>query len=334
MEEELKKIIFLNIGLMENYKGLKNDSIVGGGSYVNKNKYGHEMFNFLPYENYMYGFVETGHYEGIRKSIRIENLGAKKKENFIDDVLVIWVSPNKSQKASFIVGWYNNATIYRNEKPAPKNSNRLYKGEECNYFIKTKKENATLLKIDERNFKIPRARPDGIGWMGQSNIWYANKKTDFKQKVSDFVNNYNIQKTMQYDQQKEERNRQLDPYKRQKIEKIAIEKTVEYYKKLGYMVDSVEKDNLGWDLEASINSKLLKIEVKGLSQEKISIELTPNEYEKMKGEKENYRISVVTNALDTPVLTIFLFSPENRKWEDDNGNELKIIESISARMRV
>jgi hypothetical protein len=49
---------------------------------------------------------------------------------------------------------------------------------------------------------------------------------------------------------------------------------------------------MGWDLEAILPDKLLKIEVKGLSQEEILIELTPNEYDKMKKYKDNYRAHV------------------------------------------
>jgi hypothetical protein len=46
-----------------------------------------------------------------------------------------------------------------------------------------------------------------------------------------------------------------------------VVKTDAYYTQLGYVVDSVEKDNKGWDLEAvhPILSEHLKLEVKGLS---------------------------------------------------------------------
>ncbi len=53
----MTKIILLNIGWMKYYQGrLDSDPIVGGGSHVAKHRYGHEIFNFLPWEGRMYGF--------------------------------------------------------------------------------------------------------------------------------------------------------------------------------------------------------------------------------------------------------------------------------------
>lgn len=321
----MEKMIFLNVGWMKNYKGLKSDKIVGGGSFVQEHGYGHEIFNFLPYNGYMYGYVQP-----ISEKIRINRLGASEQDQSVDGVLAVWVSKSPSSGV-FIVGWYKNATVYRDRQPAPKNSNRKYKRENLGYYIKAKAEDCTRLPIDKRVLKIPR----GKGGMGQSNVWYADQSghTRFKQNVLDFINEGKISKNHEPTKTKNGKVWQPDPYKRQKIEKIAIKMTTTHYGDLGYVVDSVEKDNAGWDLEATMNDKTLKLEVKGLSREEILIELTPNEYEKMKKYKDNYRICVVTNALSKrTLLTIFSFSPENGKWEDDMGNELKITEIVSAMM--
>ena len=84
------------------------------------------------------------------------------------------------------------------------------------------------------------------------------------------------------------------------MERSAIELTMDYFeKKLTYDVRSVEKDSLGWDLSAKhrVAGELVQVEVKGLSGNQIAVELTPNEYKKMKKHKKTYRICVVTNAL-------------------------------------
>ena len=81
--------------------------------------------------------------------------------------------------------------------------------------------------------------------------------------------------------------------------------------------------------------RLLKLEVKGLSQEEILTELTPNEYKQMKEYKDDYRICVVTKTLSkSPRLSIFSFSPENGRWEDEKGRHLKIREIKSARLNL
>jgi hypothetical protein len=175
----MQKMIFLNVGWMKDYKGLENDKITSGGAYVQEHGYGHEIFNFLPYNGYMYGYVQPN------GKIRIDRLGASKQDESVDDVLAVWVS-RSPMGGTFIVGWYKNATVYRNLQSAPENSNRKYKEEELGYFIKAKKENCTLLSMDKRVFKIPR----GEGGMGQSNIWFADKPEhiSFKQDVLDFIN--------------------------------------------------------------------------------------------------------------------------------------------------
>jgi hypothetical protein len=46
----MEKVIFFNVGWMERYQGNpEQESIKGGGKFVDKNGYGYEMFNFLPF---------------------------------------------------------------------------------------------------------------------------------------------------------------------------------------------------------------------------------------------------------------------------------------------
>lgn len=321
-----KEIIFLNIGWMENYQGNDGvDKIEGGGSYVQENKFGHEVYNFLPHDGFVYGFVQTPR----SSTFHIERLGADIKDNSIDDVLAVWVA-NRPKVGSVIVGWYKNATLFR-EYQYSDNLNRNFKDEKVGYNVKAKIEDATLLPKDERVFHIKR----GKGGMGQSNVWYASQESneDFKKEVLEYVYN-NILPLNDENKRKKTISRQVDTYKRQKIEVTAINHTIKYYEKYGYTVESKEKDNLGWDLEASLDNIKLKIEVKGLSQENVAIELTPNEYKKMNKFKENYRISVVTNALKKPTLKLFSFNDEEGIWQDKNGNKLEIEEKISARCYV
>lgn len=126
---------------------------------------------------------------------------------------------------------------------------------------------------------------------------------------------------------------QPDPIERQKIEQAAIKLVTKHFHALGYMVDSVQRDNVGWDLEAISEDEILRIEVKGLSQEKPLIELTPNEYDKMKKHKESYRIAIVLNALgNNPFLKILSFSPRSAKWEDEKGNPASLRKKVGVRI--
>lgn len=63
---------------------------------------------------------------------------------------------------------------------------------------------------------------------------------------------------------------------------------------------SVEKENLGWDLEAVKGKESLRIEVKGLASEEVYAHISPNEYSKMKSkDNADYRLCIVTDTLNT-----------------------------------
>jgi hypothetical protein len=327
----MQKIIFFNTGWMKDYKGLNSsDKIKGGGRSVDDGGFGHEIMNFAPHKGQMYGYVESRN-----GAINLERLfvGAGNK---VEHVLVIWIASSPG-KGSVIVGWYKDATVYRNHKSAPIGSRRVYKGEKLGYYVKAKQSNCKLLPIDERVFKILRQKK---GWLGQSNVWYADTESSnilkFKQEVIEYVlKGKNIRQVPEV-KKKNFVYRQIDPVKRKKIETNAVRIVTNYYKRLGYVVSSVEKDNVGWDLEAYFGeSETLYLEVKGLSGREVCIELTPNEYSKVldKNLRNKYRICVVVNAENLKSKPhIFYWSPEVKNWSDDNGNILLIKERLGANM--
>ena len=319
-------MLFLNVGWMRKYRGLDDDTIIGGGSYIRDTGYGHEIFNFASFNGYMYGYVQ------VKGSINITRLGGRKTDEAISGILAIWVARDLSG-GTFIIGWYKNATVHRDPQPSPEGSNRVFNGESLGFRIKAKVESCKLLNLDQRTFQIPRRVRGG---MGQANIWYADQPSNvpFREDVWKFINEGELS-----DQWKRHpklgQPRQPDAHRRKLVEKIAVEKTINYYEKLGYIVNSVERDNVGWDLEASNGGRKLRLEVKGLSHSELLIELTPNEYDNMQKHQHSYRICVVTDTLKkNPLLRVFSYSPESHNWEDDEDNQLSITEIIGARMNL
>ncbi len=176
--------LFCNVGWMKYYQGQNdNDKIGGGGSYVDREGHGFEVCNFAPYENQIYGYVQppsgrlgeniksgTDEYFS-RSKININRLGAKKNDVFIENVNVIWTATH-SDRGRVIVGWYKNATVYReyqkfDQAPPGHKTNNI-----DGYRIVAEKSNYKLLPIEQRNIQIPKGVKGG---MGQSNIWYADK---------------------------------------------------------------------------------------------------------------------------------------------------------------
>ena len=52
-------VVFLRVGWMVHYKGITGgDTISSGGAYVDKHGFGHEIFNYQPYQSMVYGYAQ------------------------------------------------------------------------------------------------------------------------------------------------------------------------------------------------------------------------------------------------------------------------------------
>lgn len=112
------RVIFCNVAWMEHYQGEIVENPKSGGN--NPDKW--EQWNFKNIGGKYYGFVEPMHRNGWRNRINISNIALGEKitnKEFIDDVLVIWVSTN-GRNNKRIVGWYKNARVYSCTRPRDK----------------------------------------------------------------------------------------------------------------------------------------------------------------------------------------------------------------------
>lgn len=323
-------IAFLRVGWMNRYQGItSDDSISRGGAYVSEHGYGHEIFNFRPFHGAVYGYVQPpGRRNRWQESrINLRRVGGARDDELVSGVLVVWVATSP-QGGARIVGWYRNATLYRNWQAAPPRSNRHHAGVDCGFYATTHVDDAVLLPPDNRTFELP---PKGEGGFGQSNIFYADRPElhrDLRLKVLSYIDSGG---TTPAQTDVPSVPRQVDLFVRQQVEKIAIEVASDHFTSLGYQVDSVEADNAGWDLNATLGRYKLRVEVKGLSGSNLVVELTRNEYQAMQKFRDIYRVAVVTNALRTPALTVFGYSPDSGQWESSDQRVLRIQEIIAAR---
>ena len=317
-------ILFCNIGWMEFYRGQQTgDKIVGGGAYVNEHGHGFEVCNFVVHKGFVYGSVETP-----GKNINIRRICGRDADS-VNGVLIIWTAPREGHAPAVVVGWYRDATVYRSYQkfdsvPPMHKSNRV-----DGYRFKVKRQNAVLLPVDSRAHTIPKHRK---GLMGQSNIWYADttEADQIVQGVRALVAGQSLPA--------ENARGATDPEHNAKVEKAAVNAVYEHYVKLGYVVESVEMDNVGWDLEAKLGEKArIRIEVKGLSGPEPRVGLTPNEYDKFVEEAADYRLAIVTGAIsETPELRICRFSTELGRWTIDGheGCTIKVERRTSAMVQV
>jgi 5-methylcytosine-specific restriction protein A len=179
------KYLFCNIGWMTNYNGIDGDRIERGGEY-NNHSTGHEVCNFSDNAGTLYGYVQpTG-------QIKLEKLGASKTDHSITGVTVIWTAGPESG-GTVVIGWYLNATVFRNfvELKKPTNFQRI--NGISSYRISAPTADAVLLPIESRKLLIPRAIKGGIG---QSNVWYADKEEsrELVRRVFNLINNGDTQR--------------------------------------------------------------------------------------------------------------------------------------------
>ena len=184
-------VVFCKITSMKYYKGVTPfDKPSRGGSYVDINGTGGEVWNFYPTRNssgeeFCFGFVEPKHNKGVSNSIHVENITGNSRDKYadsIDDVLVIWCATLDTHKQA-VVGWYNHATFFRYIQETNIDDN--YYG----YNVLAHADDCVLLPRNERDkgiWSAPVSKPDGYGF-GQSMLYYPLHDFD-KRKVKTIIN--------------------------------------------------------------------------------------------------------------------------------------------------
>lgn len=154
------RVLFCKIGWMINYAGnVDKDPIKNGGSYNLKNN-GYEIYNFKNFAGKYYGFIEP---EG---TIHIERIDKETKEDYLENVLVIWIATKPKTGGQYIVGWYKNAKVYRKMQELPNIESLKSRIAEGFNIYNIESNNAFLLSEANRTKKIIGA--------GQHPLWYGN----------------------------------------------------------------------------------------------------------------------------------------------------------------
>ena len=327
----IPKMIFFHIGWMKHYEGpADDDPTLGSHKYLQDNKFGDECFNFISRHGNCFGHVPT--------NIDISRLGAERTDDFVDDVVCVWIARDPERDLIVVVGWYSAARIfhYSNHQASPSGNTLGHRN--IQYHAVAPSVKCSLIPVSRRTFEVP-THHDVKGGLGQSTVWYGGEDDKFRGQVWRYIKSWEDRKSGKKSQSTASGNprygRNIDPEQRKKIETVAVDIATEFFRSHAggaYQVVSKEKDNVGWDLEASRPDRVtLLIEVKGLSGADVSVQLTPNEYEKMTSEthRENYVLFVVTNCLGPCPMT-YDYRFEDGCWKDADGRELRIIERRAA----
>lgn len=325
-------VLFARIGFMEYYQGaLNGDLPIGGGSYNDENT-GFEACNFLDVKGKVYGYYQPSMNSG---KVNLERIDPSKKDlENLDNVLVIFfstlpkiLSQNNSTKdvinsSAVIVGWYKNAKVYRE----PQTIDRQIQGiDQDIYFIEAKTEDAYLLPIDKRVYKIGH----GImgkkeGNPGQSNSFYVYDKNKKLKDLADVQNKW-IGEAINYvntcagpfiksDHERAEQNALTGQFRsnsnngagfqsnaivRVAVEKYAMQKAEQALTEKGYDVRTTHENgqnicgNSPFDMKAYKDGKEYFVEVKGTQSDGSSVILTYNEVQLHTNPDNNVILCVV-----------------------------------------
>lgn len=324
-------LVIINIGWMTDYRGTNNDPTLGGHGYLKTHDIGGESWNFLPTKKRCFGYVPRS------ASISLRRLGGMSRDEELHGITVVWVAKDPRDAVTKVVGWYQNATVYRDSEHV---SVKRSKSKTIRYQIEVAATDTDthLLKPDQRWLQVPTAKLKGN--MGQCPVWYGNET--FIRSVREHIRLRGVQPSPKL---RIRSPRQPDPEARQRIETAAIKHAIAYYQSDAggsRIVTSVEDDNCGWDLTVVRGNEVLKVEVKGLSGSNVCVELTPNEFSKMESEenRRDYVVYVVTQA-DTDMARSYVFyydSKQSKKsnyvWSTHNGQCLKIERLTAARLSI
>lgn len=181
-------VLFCNISWMKYYIGANdNDKPKNGGSYIDENEYCDECYNFQDFNGKCYGFVMLNG----NMNLEVHFKYAKKHQNSLENVLVIWVATNDTNETR-IVGWYKNATVYIYEQSREAFTNPNFN---LLHRIEALRDDCYLLPEKQRLFPIQRAAKTGKGTgRGRSNVWYADSsfaQTVLIPKVIKYIDSYN-----------------------------------------------------------------------------------------------------------------------------------------------
>jgi Domain of unknown function (DUF3883) len=307
-------------------QGLKNDVPTGKFKFLTSGGVPHEIFNFLPHKGHCYGYAPVGN-----GTVNITNLGASKGASKVSNILVVWTATHPAG-GRFVVGWYRNATVYRDPVKRPSTPETKVAGQ-IHYNAAAAEGDCHLVPVDQRVFSIPTMQP-GYPGIAPSFFPAGTAPQAWVTALRRYV--FDNQVTTPPEQTSDDVGHPVDVDFKAMIEKAAVDIIVAHYAKQGFAVNSREKDNIGWDLEARRGSILLRLEVKGLSGIDPAVEVTPNEYAAMTSKKyrTSYRVCIVSRPHKPKETKIWICNYDQRigEWVSLDLEPMNIAERVAARL--
>lgn len=294
-------VLFARIGWMKYYNGpITGDERPRGGGKYNKTGVGNEAFNFHQIGSRLFGYFQP---QMQSSKIKLERIVPGAQGDVLNGVLVVFVATDPEQGSQRIVGWYRNATVYRNPQSSPPTERNGF-----NYFLIASADEAALLPSHLRTYLIP----GGKGGFGQANICYLYEQDGKSKPVKwvpgalEFVQNYENENLLVNPQAEAapgviqsveieiERSAGFQPNSkiRKAVELYAMVRVEKEFKNRGYEVRDVSQKR-PYDLHCCKADEVKYVEVKGTQSDGLDIVLTAGEVKFIEANKANCVLCVV-----------------------------------------
>jgi hypothetical protein len=294
----IKKIAFAKVGWSEHYEG---GPVLGRHADIKKYNDAHELFNFLqgPSLRY-YGFIPpTSKYQRPPQP--------KDPSNW----LVIFVAARNGNGPLTVVGWYENASFEAEYVKRPEYKEGVDFETDVNgtsYVYCISSDHVVLIPPNDRNIEISGDR------FRRASLVYARgngSEENWREELA--VSAERILKT--YHDNKNNKITPPDSVHRKAVETAAIEAVKDFLRhQQGYRITDRQKDNCGYDLLAKREQQPIElhVEVKGTNSSVPRFFISRTEKAYMYNPR--WRLAIVTNALDNPVVSVLTVNQVEKKF--------------------
>lgn len=179
------KLLLCEIPWMKKYNRYdENDIPFAGDKALDEEDYSNEYFTFQDNNGSCYGLCDIDEIK-----IDVYYKGVRKNSEYVQNAVVIWISSDK-KGVKRVVGWYENATIYR-KKQIRSIFTDLTGSNDIKYNIISKSMDSKLIPEDKRTFSFDE-------YENQSNfkniqlIDTSVEMPSYADDLIDFINNYDF----------------------------------------------------------------------------------------------------------------------------------------------
>ena len=174
-------VLFFNVRWMKHYRGESVELAApsGPGAAPASPDVDFSMLNYTEFHGHYYGYGQIA-----GNKVKLHKLGADPSVDRMEGVTAVWFSTSPGGQ-KVIVGWYTNATVFRDYQAPPPGSGREKDGTEIGFYAVATVEDCVLLPEEKRVFPIPR----GKGGIEPARIWYADEPEDegYKSRVLAYI---------------------------------------------------------------------------------------------------------------------------------------------------